>query len=66
MTHFVTRATPFISMARAINWNNIIQLDLVNRKPQGHNGTINYKKTFYVVINQPFFAISSSAFVCTL
>ena len=46
--------------------NNVIQLDLANRKPQDHNGTIKYKKTFYAIINQLFLVISSSAFVCTI
>ena len=46
--------------------NNVIKLDLVNRKPQDRNRTIKYKKTFYAIINQLFLVISSLAFVCTI
>ena len=46
--------------------NELIQLDLVNHKPQGGNRTIKYKKPFYTVLNQPFLVVSSSAFVYAL
>ena len=32
--------------------NNIIQLDLAYRKPQGYNLTLNHKNV-YTIINQP-------------
>ena len=47
--------------------NNVIQLDLVNRKPQDRNRTT-YKvqKMLYAIIKQLLLVISSLAFVCMI